>query len=72
MEEEIYGIGNADNTKFVCDIYESDFEKFQNEGIIISENDANWNPIGNYANYTLSDDKYYELVKSKSVFKDTN
>lgn len=64
MEKEIYGIANNDNTKFICDIYESDFIKFQDDGIIISDDKK---VVGNVANYILSNDKFLELVKQKQI-----
>ncbi len=32
--EEVYGIANSNNTIFLCDIYDSDFEKLSDENII--------------------------------------
>ena len=63
--EEVYTIGNADNTEIVADVYEKDFHVLLDLGIIVTENDNGFT-VGK-SNYVVLDDKFIFTVKKKQI-----
>lgn len=63
--EEVYTIGNSDNTEIIGDVYESEFHVLLDLGIIVTENDNGF-PIGK-ANYIVLDNKFISIVKKKQI-----
>ena len=63
--EEVYTIGNADNTEIVCDVYESDFDKLVEFGLINFEGYDEF--IYGKANYIVRDNCYIPMVKLKQI-----
>jgi hypothetical protein len=63
--EEVYTIGNVDNTEIIGDVYESQFEELCDFGTIICEGDDNFK-FGK-ANYIIKDDSYITLVVSRQI-----
>lgn len=63
--EEVYTIGNSDNTEIIGDVYESEFHVLLDLGVIITENDNGF-PIGK-ANYIVLDNKFISIVKKKQI-----
>ena len=67
--EEVYTIGNADNTEIIGDVYESEFHLLLDLGVIITENSFGSSfglPFGK-ANYIVSDNKFISIVKKKQI-----
>jgi len=66
--EEVYTIGNADNTDIVGDVYESDFIKLCELGLIWCESDKLF-PIGggNKTNYVVRNNEFIPIVKLKQI-----
>lgn len=65
--EEVYTIGNADNTEIVGDVYQSVFDKFVALGMIVFESDDNFN-CGDYkANYIVKDNTLIPLVIANQI-----
>jgi hypothetical protein len=63
--EEVYTIGNADNTEIIGDVYESEFISMLDLGVIITENDNGF-PFGK-TNYIVLDNKFISIVKKKQI-----
>ena len=63
--EEVYTIGNSDNSEIIGDVYESEFHVLLDLGVIITENDNGF-PIGK-ANYIVLDNKFISIVKKKQI-----
>lgn len=63
--EDVYTIGNADNTEIIGDVYESEFHVLLDLGIIVTENDNGF-PIGK-TNYIVLDNKFISIVKKKQI-----
>ena len=63
--EEVYTIGNSDNSEIIGDVYESEFHVLLDLGIIVTENDNGF-PIGK-ANYIVLDNKFISIVKKKQI-----
>jgi len=63
--EEVYTIGNADNSEIIGDVYESEFHALLDLGVIITENDNGF-PFGK-ANYIVLDNKFISIVKKKQI-----
>ena len=67
--EEVYTIGNANNTEIIGDVYESEFHLLLDLGVIITENSFGSSfglPFGK-ANYIVSDNKFISIVKKKQI-----
>jgi hypothetical protein len=66
--EDVYTIGNADNTDIIGDVYESDFIKLCELGLIWCESDERF-PIGegNKANYVVRNNEFIVIVKNKQI-----
>jgi hypothetical protein len=64
--QEVYTIGNADNTKIVADVYEDDYIKLCELGLIITESDEGF-PNGSVANSLVRSDDFIAVVKSKQI-----
>jgi len=66
--EDVYTIGNSDNTDIIGDVYESDFVKLCELGLIWCESDERF-PIGegNKANYVVRNNEFIILVKNKQI-----
>lgn len=66
--EDVYTIGNSDNTDIIGDVYESDFVKLCELGLIWCESDERF-PIseGNKANYVVRNNEFIVLVKQKQI-----
>lgn len=66
--EEVYTIGNADNTEMIADVYESEFVKLCELGLIWCEGDERF-PIGdgNKANYVVRNNEFIVIVKNKQI-----
>ena len=58
--EEVYTIGNADNTEIIGDVYQSVFINLDKLGVIVCENDEGFN-FGK-ANYVVKDNSLIPLV----------
>jgi hypothetical protein len=63
--EAVFTIGNADNTEFVADVYDSDFGKLLEFGVIIVEDAENF--IFGKANYIVKDNSFIPMVKLKEI-----
>ena len=63
--EDVYTIGNADNSEIIGDVYESEFHVLLDLGVIITENDNGF-PFGK-ANYIVLDNKFISIVKKKQI-----
>lgn len=63
--EEVYTIGNADNTEIIGDVYESDFNALVKLGLIRFESELNF-PLGK-ANYVVYDNFSIPIVKLKQI-----
>ena len=63
--EEVYTIGNADNTEIIGDVYESAFHEFLDLGILVLE-DSNDFTSGK-TNYIVLDNKFISIVKKKQI-----
>ena len=63
--EEVYTIGNADNSEIIGDVYESEFHVLLDLGVIITENDNGF-PFGK-TNYIVLDNKFISIVKKKQI-----
>ena len=63
--EEVYTIGNSDNTEIIGDVYESEFHVLLDLGIIVTENDNGF-PFGK-TNYIVLDNKFISIVKKKQI-----
>lgn len=66
--EDVYTIGNADNTDIIGDVYESDFIKLCELGLIWCESDERF-PIGegNKTNYVVRNNEFIVIVKNKQI-----
>lgn len=67
FSEEVYTIGNADNTEFICDVYESDFIALCKLGLIWCEDDKEFPSNGGKANYVVRKDEFISIVKNKEI-----
>ena len=63
--EEVYTIGNADNTEIICDVYESTFNKLLDLEMIICENEVKF--IFGKTDYILVDNSFTKLVVAKQI-----
>lgn len=63
--EEVYTIGNADNTEIVADVYESVFDSLCKLGLIRCEGENNF-PFGK-ANYIVYNNFSIPIVKSNQI-----
>ncbi len=59
-EQEIYTIGNASNTEFIGDIFEDDFIKLYDLGVLTTENDNDF--IVGVANYIVKDEIFNVII----------
>ncbi len=64
--EEVYTIGNADNTEIIGDVYESVFVKLDELGVIINESDEGF-PGGSQANYVVKNNIFIDIVKKQQI-----
>jgi hypothetical protein len=64
--QEVYTIANADNTVIICDVYESDFNKFVELDLIIFEGAPDF-PSGTQANYVVRSNDYIPTIKTKQI-----
>jgi hypothetical protein len=63
--EEVYTIGNADNTEIIADVYESDFNALVKLGVIVFEGDDNFT-FGK-TNYIVRDNNSIPFVKLQQI-----
>ena len=65
--EEVFTIGNADNTEIIADVYESTFLTLCDLNIIICEGNERF-PIGHgKTNYVISNKIFTSIVKNKQI-----
>ena len=65
--EEVFTIGNADNTEIIADVYESTFLTLCDLNIIICEGNGSF-PIGHgKTNYVISNKIFTSIVKNKQI-----
>ena len=64
--EDVYTIGNADNTEIIGDVYESSFHELLDLGIILCEGDDKF-PNGSMANYVVRNNEFIPMVKIKQI-----
>lgn len=64
--EDVYTIGNADNTEIIGDVYESVFVKLDELGVIINESDEGF-PGGSQANYVVKNNIFIDIVKKQQI-----
>ena len=65
--EEVYTIGNADNTEIIGDVYESDFIKLLDLGMLICESDSAFPNGGNKTNYVVRKNEFIIVVKNRQI-----
>jgi hypothetical protein len=65
--EEVYAIANADNTKFICDVYETTLNKLCDLGMVALIEGSNKNLKGHVANYVVLDDNFIRVVKINKI-----
>jgi hypothetical protein len=65
--EEVYTIGNADNTEIIGDVYESDFDKLCELGLIWCESDSAFPNGGNKTNYVVRKNEFIIVVKNRQI-----
>jgi hypothetical protein len=63
--EEVYTIGNADNTEIIGDVYESAFHEFGDLGILVLEGSNDF--TSGKTNYIVLDNKFISIVKKKQI-----
>jgi hypothetical protein len=63
--EEVYTIGNADNTEIIGDVYESSFHELLDLGILVLEGSDDF--TCGKANYIVLDNKFISIVKKKQI-----
>lgn len=63
--EEVYTIGNADNTEIIGDVYESSFHELLDLGILVLEGSDDF--TSGKANYIVLDNKFISIVKKKQI-----
>lgn len=63
--EEVYTIGNADNTEIIGDVYESAFHEFLDLGILVLEDSDDF--TCGKTNYIVLDNKFISIVKKKQI-----
>jgi hypothetical protein len=63
--EEVYTIGNADNTEMIGDVYESAFHEFLDLGILVLEDSDDF--TCGKTNYIVLDNKFISIVKKKQI-----
>ena len=62
--EEVYAIANADNTKFICDVYETTLNKLCDLGMVTL---VRGSEKGHVANYAVLDDNFIRIVKINEI-----
>ena len=65
--EEVYTIGNANNTEIIGDVYESVFIRLCALNIILCEGDLDFPNKFGKANYVITDEQFIPLVKSRQI-----
>jgi hypothetical protein len=65
--EEVYTIGNADNTEIIADVYESVFDRLVSLGAIICEGDGRFPSGSNKTNYVIIDNIFTDLIKNQQI-----
>lgn len=65
--EEVYTIGNADNTEIIADVYESVFDRLVSLGAIICESDERFPSGNNKTNYVIIDNIFTDLIKNQQI-----
>jgi len=65
--EEVYTIGNADNTEIIADVYESVFDRLVSLGAIICEGDERFPSGSNKTNYVIIDNIFTDLIKNQQI-----
>jgi hypothetical protein len=65
--EEVYTIGNQDNTEIIADVYESVFNRLVSLGAIICEGDGRFPSGSNKTDYVIIDNIFTDLVKNKQI-----
>jgi hypothetical protein len=63
--EEVYTIGNVDNTEIIGDVYESSFHELLDLGILVLEGSDDF--TCGKANYIVLDNKFISIVKKKQI-----
>lgn len=63
--EEVYTIGNADNTEIIGDVYESIFIQLLEGKIILTENDKGF--LGGKTNYVIIHEQFIPLIKFHQI-----
>lgn len=61
--EEVYTIGNVDNTEIIGDVYESIFKLLLEAKVIITENDNGFPSGHGKANYVITHEQFIPLIK---------
>lgn len=65
--EEVYTIGNIDNTEIIGDVYESVFVKLVEAKVVINEMDKGFPKGGNVANWVISHNQFIPLIKFHQI-----
>jgi hypothetical protein len=63
--EEVYTIGNADNTEIIGDVYESVFIKLLEGKVILTENDKGF--TSGKTNYVITHEQFIPLIKFHQI-----
>jgi hypothetical protein len=65
--EEVYTIGNQDNTEIIGDVYGSVFKRLCALNVILCEGDLGFPSKCGKANYVITDEQFIPLVKSRQI-----
>lgn len=68
--DNIFAIGNHNNTVHLCNLYEEDYCKFYNENKIVNlctDRDCKIETKGHYSDTFISDNKFLEEILSKQI-----
>ena len=63
--EEVYSIGNADNTEIIGDVYESVFKLLLQGTVVITENDKGF--TSGKTNYIITHEQFIPLIKFHQI-----
>lgn len=70
LDGKVYCIADATNENFLCDIHESDYIKFYDDGKLLdlnTERDFDIETLGRVSDYPIADNKYKDEVFSKKL-----
>ena len=65
--EEVYTIGNQDNTEIIADVYESVFNRLVSLGVIIFGGDVRFPSGSNKTDYVIIDNIFTDLIKNQQI-----